>query len=100
MSPVASDPAPLLPPHVLVSAYEAHRQRVLGGCQAATGVGGLVLLLQKGLAAWIKAASPVVSPHQPRSGAALSALPHGLHGELTRLLATMALGTASTEVPI
>jgi hypothetical protein len=99
MSSVASDPAPLLPPHVLVSAYEALRQRVLGGPQAAAGVGGLVLFLQKGLAAWIKAASPVVSPHRSRSGAEPSALPHGLHGELTRLLATMALGTASTEVP-
>lgn len=99
MSPVASVPANLLAPQALVSAYEALRQRVLGGPQAAACVGGLVLLLQKGLAAWIKAASPVISPHRSRSGAEPPALPHGLHGELMRLLATMALGTASIKVP-
>lgn len=97
MKDMASPQAPGFAPEVLTSAYEALRQRVLGVPETTGSAGGMVLLVQKGLAAWIKACRPLHPLGRPRSEADSSVLPLGLHSELTKLLAGIALYTGPKE---
>lgn len=100
MRDVLADPEPQIEPEVLTSAYEALRQRVLGNPQTSASVGGLILLVQKGLAVWIKACHPGRPARPPRSdgGPSVFSLESHTHRELTRLLAGMALSTGAKEI--
>ena len=78
----------------LVAAYEDLRQQALDGVRSE--VLGMALLLGQGMAAWMKACSATFAV--PASGviphAAPAPLTSDLHGEVVRVLASMALGQA------
>ena len=76
----------------LVAAYEDLRQQALDGVRSE--VLGMALLLGQGMAAWMKACSATFAV--PASGCIPPATPvplaSDLHGEVVRVLASMALG--------
>jgi len=61
---------------------------------------GLVLLIRRGMGAWIRAwsacAAPAATTDRVARGSA-PALPVGVRGDVTRLLVTMALTATHTE---
>ena len=79
--------------------YEALRRAVLDGVSGDRDL-GLVLLIRRGMGAWIQAWSACVAPaaatDRVTRGSA-PALPVGVRGDVTRLLVTMALTAAHTE---
>jgi hypothetical protein len=79
--------------------YEALRCTVLDGTRGDRDL-GLVLLMRRGMAAWIRAWSACAAPPVPTEGRTHGdalALPAGLRGDVTRLLVTMALTAAHPE---
>lgn len=77
--------------------YEALRCAVLDRVRGDRDL-GLVLLIRRGMGAWIRAwsACAATTPDCVARGAA-PALPVGVRGEVTRLLVTMALTATHTE---
>lgn len=79
--------------------YEALRRAVLDGVRGDRDL-GLVLLIRRGMGAWIRAWSACACPAPATdrvAGASGPALPVGMRGDVTRLLVTMALTAAHTE---
>jgi hypothetical protein len=76
----------------LLAAYEDLRRQVLGGLSS-KGL-GMFLLLEQGMAAWMRACSATLAV--PSNGYLQPAVPvtvvSDLHGEVVRILASMALG--------
>lgn len=79
--------------------YEALRCAVLEGSRGDRDL-GLALLIRRGMGAWMRAwsgcAASGANEHLTREAAPM--LPGGLRGDVTRLLVTMALTAAHTEV--
>jgi hypothetical protein len=96
-----SDPQPrqplTLPADSLRSGYESLRQQILLGQDQTGAMGGLVLLMRKGVAAWIAAYRQADSVPRSCSADGALVLSSGLHGDLTKLLAGMALNVANKE---
>jgi hypothetical protein len=79
--------------------YEALRRAVLDGVRGDRDL-GLVLLIRRGMGAWIRAWSACAAPAAATEGLAPGAaptLPVGVRGDVTRLLVTMALTAAHME---
>ena len=78
--------------------YEALRRAVLDGVRGDRDL-GLVLLIRRGMGAWVRAwsacAAAATTDRVARGSGA--ALPAGVRGDVTRLLVTMALTAAQTE---
>jgi len=81
----------------LLAAYEDLRREVLGGLNS-KGL-GLCLFLGQGMAAWMKACSAILVV--PSSGGVPPAVPvtvvAGLHGEVIRILASMAFAKVESR---
>ena len=96
---MTSGPSPATVSGRAVADYEALRRAVLDGVRGDRDL-GLVLLLRRGMGAWIRAwsacAAPAAATDRVARGAA-PMLPGGVRGDVTRLLVTMALTAAHTE---
>jgi hypothetical protein len=86
-------------PDAAAADYEALRRAVLDGSRGDRDL-GLVLLIRRGMGAWIRAwsacAAAAAATDRGTRGS-VAALPAGVRGEVTRLLVTMALTAAHTE---
>jgi hypothetical protein len=81
----------------VVAAYERLRRSVLGEASDAEGEGGLALLLRRGVRGWLETRHDR-APERPSAHVQTdSTLGNDLRGELTRLVATMALGATGKE---
>lgn len=80
----------------LVGAYEALRQQATEQGSSSHRELGLALLMRQGVAAWLQAYRQAIPKSAPQSDAAM-ALPPGIRGDLTLILAGMALGVAVKE---
>ena len=81
----------------MVAAYERLRRSVLSEASDADGASGLALLLRRGVRGWLEMLHDR-APESPSAHAQTdSALGNDLRGELTRLVATMALGATRKE---
>jgi hypothetical protein len=79
--------------------YEALRRAVLDGVRAERDL-GLLLLMRRGMGAWIRAwsacaAAAAATDRVTRGSVAM--LPAGMRGEVTRVLVSMALTAAHAE---
>jgi len=80
-----------------VEAYEELRNHVLSGSSSMNGHSGLVLLLRQGVAAWVAQRSvgtsgtASVQPAAVPGPLAAAPLPSGLHADVVRVLANIAL---------
>jgi hypothetical protein len=88
-----------LPAEILVARYEELRETFTGSAAAPGRSLGLALLLRSGLAAWMEtvAALPATSARGAPVLDERERLPMNLRGELTSILATMALSAASEQ---
>jgi len=92
-------PSPDTAPTRAAADYEALRRAVLDGVRGDCDL-GLVLLIRRGMGAWIRAWSACAGPASATDRVTRGvepALPVGVRGEVTRLLVTMALTAVHTE---
>ena len=82
----------------VLGGYERLRRCALGQATGALGEPGLALLMRRGLRAWIEARGDDATTNStavaPSTNCSLAA---DIRGELTHLVATMALGVARQE---
>jgi hypothetical protein len=83
------------PVAVVVSAYEALRQQATEQGGHPQRELGLALLMRQGVAAWLHAYCHAAPKPLPRSGETATLVPAGIRGELTLILAGMALGAGT-----
>jgi hypothetical protein len=81
----------------VVAAYERLRRGALGQASDAEGEAGLALLLRRGVRRWLETRRDKAPQRPPGQAQTDSNLGNELRGELTRLVATMALGATGKE---
>jgi hypothetical protein len=80
----------------VVGAYEALRQQATEQSIRPQRELGLALLMRQGVAAWLHAYCRATPKAPPRSDT-VTLVPDGIRGELTLILAGMALGAGAKE---